>query len=191
MYFNYNKAHISDCPTILKLGGDTLPKQSANKSYQNIMTTLDISQKFRQIWWNFVWNSYFLGNFSGDQSLSLSANTFLNKAKTIEFFLKASNESKTPSFFYNTYFSNHFIWMNNNFSSEKITNFSATASTKKPYISVSANYMSVSDFIYFNVTILYLTTENTTLNIISINFNSNIDLWKFNFETKYFISTSI
>jgi hypothetical protein len=37
--------------------------ENAKKTYSSTSATLDISQKFSQIWLNFIWDSHFLGNY--------------------------------------------------------------------------------------------------------------------------------
>jgi len=165
-----------------------LVNENPKNSYQSVSFTLDLSQKFRQIWWNFVWDSYFLGQFLGDQSLRLTANTFLNKTKTIECILKASQELKTPGFFYNNYFSNHFIWMND-FGKENIQTFSATALTKKPYFSLSAKYISIKNYTYFGYDSLPA-QFNSTMFIYAFRFDNSIDLWKFYIENSIIYQTN-
>jgi len=166
-----------------------LLNENKKQSYSSTSTTLDISQKFRQIWWNFIWDSYFLGYFSGDLSLRLTANMFIDKAKSIELTLKASQETRTPSFFYKNYFSNHFIWTNNNFDKENIQSFSATASTKRPYFKLSVNYISVFHYVYFNTDSIPK-QDNSTMYIYSFRFDNNIDIWKFNFENSILYQTN-
>lgn len=159
---------------------DTLTNQKSKDIHQSTYASLDVSQKFRQIWWNFIWDTYLLGYNSGDQSLSLSANLFLDKAKSIGCVLKATQESRTPTFFYNRYLSNHYIWFKD-LKREMKQTFSAVASTKNPSVSISANYASISKFIYFSSDSILDQAQNP-MYILSFTLNNDINLWKFNIE---------
>jgi hypothetical protein len=154
------------------------------KNYKNTESStyasLDISQKFRQIQWNVIWDSYLVGYNAGDQKLKLEATTYINRSKTLGLSVDASQENKTPSFLLDNYFSNHFVWQRT-FKRENRENLSATFFIKNPSIKLKTDYTAVSNYVYFGADTLPLQANNT-MHILSFRFDNNIDVWKINFE---------
>ncbi len=186
-YSTFNVPHIAVTRGSIKGQNDTsVIAKITNFQVENTWAGVDISQKFRQIWWNFIGNIYLLGYSRGDQSMSASANMFLDRNKTIYFLAKASEESRTPSLFYEYYFSNHFKWLHfkwlNSFVPENRKTISAKVSMLKPFINVSADYIECKNYIYFGNDSAVPVQAPNTMYILAFRFESKFDFWKFSTE---------
>ena len=166
--------------TIIFKKGDTLLNQKANYFYQNTYFTTDVSQKFQNVLWDFDWRMYLLGYEAGDHSIAITANLFADSAQTIGLTLKASEEAITPSFYYNNYFSNHFIWFNS-FTRVQKQVLSAVASMKNPEISASADYIALDNYVHFNSN-AKPTQDINNIYIMAYSLKSRFEFWKFGTE---------
>lgn len=147
--------------------------------YYRNWSTLDITQTFNQVIWNFSWDSYIIGYGLGDQSLKATAKLYANKKKSIGLVLTWLSELRTPSFLYNEYYSNHFKW-DKSFEQEKLQYISGTASLLNPKIELTGSYLHLSDFVYFSEKALPEVGGN--LDILSFKLDSRLQLWKIGIE---------
>jgi hypothetical protein len=154
--------------------------QKAIPFYQNTYITTNVSQKFQNVLWDFDWRMYLLGYQSGDHSVSITAKMFADSARTIGLILKYTEEALTPSFYYNSYFSNHYIWFNS-FSREKKQILSAVAAIKDPAISASADYISLADYMYFDNNAMPAQVSSP-IYIMAYTLKSRFEFWKFGTE---------
>jgi hypothetical protein len=146
-------------------------------SYYSTSFTANINQKFNKFWLGFDWTSYFLGYNLGDQNLHLVTKMFVDSAKKYSLTLKFTSDIQTPSFLYNNYFSNHNKWDTKLNIKETKTVFSGIISMGKPQISLTADYILLNNFIYFNSNLVPVQFPDA-INILAFGINSTNYLWK-------------
>jgi hypothetical protein len=159
-----------------------------NNFYEKTYISTNVSQRFNQIWWNIIWDFNILGYGAGDHAIKGIARMYANQSQTIGLTLNASEEMTTPSFIYNRYISNHYIWQlgknnNPNLTREKKQELSAVFSTKNPDVSLTADYVYYWNFVYFDSTLIpkQVSTDKPFF-IMTYDLKSKFELWKFSFQ---------
>jgi hypothetical protein len=161
----------------------TITHISNKTNFSSTWWTVDISQKFRQFWWHFIWDSYFLGYGIGDQSIKSTIKMFADKKQSIALTMRGTWDLKTPSYFYDSYYSNHYIWFTK-FNREKRQLLSVIASVKKPEVYLAFDYITLFDYIFLNKEAYPEQQTNSPIHLFSLSAFSRIDLWKFIFENR-------
>ncbi len=86
-------------------------------------------------------------------------------------------ENRIPDYFYNYYYSNHFIW-ENSFQPVLLTHLSGSFQGLSNYIKLQGNYTLLRNVIYFN-SVARPDQYDQTISVFSLHFKKRLKFWKF------------
>lgn len=168
------RPHISE-------NGDTLRGiDKANKMSSTYFSAGLYGNFWNRVKAHFSTKVYFLGQKSGQTELKGLLNTNITLFKNdFEFDIQANFLNKKPSYLFQNYYSNHYIWNQDQqqLFSEKWTNLSGKISAPSNRFELTGNYYLISDFIYFNQEAKPVNYSNT-INILSVEVSKTFKLWE-------------
>jgi hypothetical protein len=151
---------------------DTLLFNSRNKawqSYNQSWFTADADYHISIFDANISWKSFLLGYGKGDQQLEafVRLNNLMDSLSYVHFYL--STQIKTPSFFYNSIFLNHYIWnKGDSLNKQKIQEVSGEIYLNALNTKVKGSYFLLKDYISFYNNFPYQTSDWINAYILSI-----------------------
>ncbi len=164
---------------------DTIFINSLNTKKHSNFVEAGIFRLKKDSWLNFrgyvryFTNGYRQNDFSIYGMIRLSIGKGLFKSV---FTAHAKSENKTPNYFINKYYSNHYRW-NNNFKAENRSQLSVNYALPNLYTTIGANYSLISNYIYFND--LAIPSQNTsTFNVLDVHLNNKVEVANFHLITK-------
>jgi len=121
---------------------------------ETLVTSYFGGQVFKNLGDNFWWNAdgrlYFQGYKAGDIHVSGEINSLYRVFKdTAGIYAKGYLDLRTPEFFEENYYSNHFIW-NENFKQEKTINLEAGINIPTRRMKLSWQSKTMTDYIYWD-----------------------------------------
>lgn len=148
---------------------------------------------FNRIGKNFGWQAdgklYFSGLRAGDFSLDGNIKWDLNEGdKRSELTARGSVTNTGPSWWMNSWGSNHFVW-SNDFSSEFRINVGATYNYPGIDFDAGLDYALITNMFYFNSAALP-DQHDGVVSVISARLNKNFSFWKLRFDNSILVQKS-
>lgn len=129
------------------------------------------------------------GYRAGDLNISSGLTTIL-PIRSIDFIteIRVGRLSKTPSYFYQSYSSNHHSWQNN-FTREKKEWLSISMALDTTIFKLDANYARIKNYLFFDRSV-QPKQHNVPVNILSAQLNYNFRIWKVYSRNKILYQTT-
>ncbi len=170
-------------------GIDTINDINRNKDISNLFIAGGIYGKFwTHIEGNFTAKVYFAGYKAGQTQLKGNIITnamILNRP--FSWFVEGQLENIVPSYHFNNYYTNNYIWQQKLKSVNKIT-LSSKLSAPSNNFELSGNYALISNHLYMTDSLPK--TYDQPLNILSVGISKGFVLWKFNTFSKLIYQVS-
>ncbi len=145
-----------------------------------------IGDKFR---WEADGKLYFSGYKSGDFKLKGRIEKIIGSGKwSSEIYGRASFINSEPSFWQNSYGSNHFEW-NNDFAKELRVNIGGGYRIPLASLDLSADYSLITNYLYFNQAALPDQFDGP-ISVLTLRANKIFKFWKFRSDNKVLIQKS-
>lgn len=128
---------------------DTLAYNYSDTTFNDVWIGAKLfKHRGEKLFFNSVASYYVIGRRETDYRLSSDLKLIFSKSDSTYLFLNFNHEKKSPDFFMEHYYSNHFYW-DNNFESSFHFDFEARLELEKIGVSLSGKYTKEIDPIYF------------------------------------------
>lgn len=162
----------------------SLDTASYNKKYKETYAYSSISGVYRKY---FRWSAFgkynLTGYYSGDFQLSGNLGFSLYPFKDgIHLFASAKLSESTPSWYENSYYSNHYNW-SNTFSKTTKAQISSSLDIPRYNFNFEVGYALLTNPIYYNIQAVP-EQHNGSMSILSANLKKNFTLWMLHFNNR-------
>lgn len=133
-------------------GGDFYPEY--NNKHERFVNTALGAQIFKNrgenFWWNASFQSYFQGQKAGDSRLAGNMNSrFRIGNDTAGVFASANIDLRSAGFYFEHYYSNHFVW-DNSFNQEKQVKIRGGIRIPTKRFELTGEVRLINDYLYWN-----------------------------------------
>jgi hypothetical protein len=166
-------------PDSLNLNNSIIWNLNQRKNYQNLYSTISIKSDFtRLLYWQANGKYYLIGERGGNYDVEGRVSTKIGHSENAAItYVNCKAEKTILPYFYNYYYSNHFIWQNQSESYIRNTGtFGIDVPKVKLYTSFSVS--QVNNYLYFNHSALP-TRANSSIQVLTGTIWKKFKLWHF------------